>query len=104
MVTFYQLVQPALQRLMGVVSPEAPPRIAAVLDARLKKKPGRREFQRGVYRPVPGGGYRVEAVGRQGSGILRSMAEANCFIVLPEDCATLEPGAEVEVQPFAGLC
>ena len=31
------------------------------------------------------------------------MSDANCFIVLPEDGATVEPGAKVEVQPFFGL-
>jgi molybdopterin molybdotransferase len=104
MVTFYQLVQPALQRLKGVASPDAPALVTATLASRLKKKPGRREFQRGVLSVAEGGGYRVEAAGRQGSGILRSMAHANCFIVLAEDCGTLEPGVAVQVQPFAALC
>lgn len=104
MVTFYQLVQPALQRLRGVAAPELPTLLRATLGSRLKKKPGRREFQRGVLRIDGDGDYRVEAAGRQGSGILRSMAAANCFIVLPEDCGTLEPGAAVEVQPFSALC
>jgi len=104
MVTFYQLVQPALQLLKGIAAPEAPALLTATLASRLRKKPGRREFQRGVLSLAEDGGYRVEAAGRQGSGILRSMAHANCFIVLAEDCGTLEPGAEVEVQPFAALC
>ena len=104
MVTFYQLVQPALRKLQGLSAPEGPALVNATLDSRLRKKPGRREFQRGVLRPAPDGGYRVEAAGRQGSGILRSMAQANCFIVLPEDCGSLEPGATVQVQLFAGLC
>jgi molybdopterin molybdotransferase len=104
MVTFYQLVQPALQRLKGMAGPEAPVLVSATLGARLRKKPGRREFQRGVLSIGPGGGYHVEPAGRQGSGILRSMALANCFIVLAEDCGSLEAGATVQVQPFAGLC
>jgi molybdopterin molybdotransferase len=104
MVTFYQIVQPALQQLRGLASPEVPVQVTATLAGRLKKKPGRREFQRGVLSMSADGGYRVEATGRQGSGILRSMGEANCFIVLPEDCGTLEEGATVHAQPFAGLC
>lgn len=104
MVTFYQLVQPALQRLKGLATPEVPALLRAGLTSRLRKKPGRREFQRGVLSVAGDGGYRVEVAGRQGSGILRSMAAANCFIVLPEDCGTLEPGDAVEVQPFAALC
>jgi molybdopterin molybdotransferase len=104
MVTFYQLVQPALQILAGLPKPETPVLVQARLDSRLRKKPGRREFQRGVLSCAEDGSYRVAAAGRQGSGMLRSMAHANCFIVLPEDCGTLEPGAEVAVQPFSGLC
>ncbi|MGD9387797.1 MAG: molybdopterin molybdotransferase MoeA [Gammaproteobacteria bacterium] len=104
MVTFYQLVQPALEALAGVTEPAPPALLRAALETRVRKKPGRREFQRGILRAAPDGGYTVATAGRQGSGILRSMAEANCFIVLPEDCGSLEPGAEVQVQPFAGLC
>ena len=104
MVTFYQLVQPALRILSGIAAPEAPALVTAVLESRLKKKPGRREFQRGLLSVGPDGACRVAATGRQGSGILRSMAHANCFIVLPEESGTVEPGAEVQVQPFAGLC
>ena len=104
MVTFYQLVQPALRILAGLDAPETPLRVTATLESRLKKKPGRREFQRGVLTMATEGRYRVVPAGRQGSGILRSMAQANCFIVLPEDCADVEAGAEVPVQPFAGLC
>lgn len=104
MVTFYQLVQPALQALAGLAAPERPPQVTATLGSHLKKKPGRREFQRGVLETGEDGGYRVQVAGRQGSGILRSMAHSNCFIVLPEDCGTLEPGAQVAVQPFTGLC
>jgi molybdopterin molybdotransferase len=104
MVTFYQLVQPALRILSGIAAPEAPALVTAVLESRLRKKAGRREFQRGVLWLAEDGSYRVETAGKQGSGILRSMATANCFIVLPEDCGDVDAGAEVTVQPFAGLC
>ncbi len=104
MVTFYQLVQPALRILAGVAAPNDALCVTATLESRLRKKPGRREFQRGVLTMATEGRYRVVPTGRQGSGILRSMGHANCFIVLPEDCADVEAGAEVLVQPFAGLC
>jgi molybdopterin molybdotransferase len=103
MVTFYQLVWPALQRLAGLAEPAVPVMVTAVTESRLKKKPGRREFQRGVLSRSPDGSYRVRATGRQGSGILRSMADANCFIVLPEDSGSVEAGTTVQVQPFAAL-
>lgn len=104
MVTFYQLVQPALRRLTGLAEMEPPVLITAICESRIKKKPGRREFQRGVFRQDADGGYRVSTTGHQGSGVLRSMVSANCFIVLAEDCGTLEPGTEVQVQPFSSIC
>jgi molybdopterin molybdotransferase len=104
MVTFYQLVQPALRRLMGLAEMEPPVLISAICESRIKKKPGRREFQRGIFRRDADGGYRVSTTGHQGSGVLRSMANANCFIVLAEDSGTVEPGAEVQVQPFSSIC
>jgi molybdopterin molybdotransferase len=45
----------------------------------------------------------VKTTGNQGSHILSSMSKANCFIVLPLECGDVEPGTDVEVQPFFGL-
>ncbi|HET7204235.1 MAG TPA: gephyrin-like molybdotransferase Glp [Steroidobacteraceae bacterium] len=103
MVTFYQLVQPALRALAGVVAPEPPILVRAACETRLRKKPGRLEFQRGVLSRLPAGGYTVRSTGHQGAGVLRSMSEANCFIVLPPEQGHVEPGTDVDVQPFAGL-
>ena len=45
----------------------------------------------------------MTSVGDQGAGILSSMTEGNCFIVLPLEQESVQPGTEVEVQPFDGL-
>ena len=45
----------------------------------------------------------VDKTGAQGSGILSSMSQANCFIILPMESEGIQPGAEVEIQPFFGL-
>ena len=103
MVTFYQLVQPALRALAGVTEAEPPILVRATCEMRLRKRPGRLEFQRGVLAQRPEGGYVVRGTGHQGAGVLRSMSEANCFIILPLEQGDVEPGTEVEVQPFAGL-
>jgi molybdopterin molybdotransferase len=103
MVTFYQIVQPAVQALMGVVNPDPPILLRAACATRLRKKPGRLEFQRGVLERQASGTYTVRSSGHQGAGVLRSMSEANCFIILPLEQGDVEPGSEVEVQPFAGL-
>jgi molybdopterin molybdotransferase len=103
MVTYYQLVQPALRALAGATVADPPILVRATCESRLSKKPGRLEFQRGVLQRQPSGSYAVRSTGHQGAGVLRSMSEANCFIILPLGRGDVEPGSEVEVQPFAGL-
>jgi molybdopterin molybdotransferase len=99
MVTFYQFVQPALTCLAGGRA-ELPLLVKASCQSRLRKKPGRTEFQRGVLEHDGNGELRVTLTGKQGSGILRSMSQANCFIVLPHESGPVEPGDAVLVQPF----
>ena len=102
MVTFHQFVQPALRRMMG--EPEAAPiRFRVRCASRLRKRPGRVEFQRGVLEHDVEGRLVVRTTGGQGSGILSSMHEANCFIVLPLASDGVEPGTEVDVEPFASV-
>ncbi|HKH20055.1 MAG TPA: gephyrin-like molybdotransferase Glp, partial [Gammaproteobacteria bacterium] len=100
MVTFYALVQPALKRLMGEHD-GAPIRLRMPCTSKLKKRQGRMEYQRGWMERDEQGQLCVRKTGPQGSGILTSMAEANCFIVLPMEQKNVEPGAEVEVMPFS---
>lgn len=102
MVTFYQIVQPALDRLAGG-EPRLPMALMVRTGERLHKGPGRREFQRGRLETDAAGELVVRAAAPQGSGILRSMSLANCFIVLPEDSGPVEAGERVRVEPFAGM-
>ena len=102
MVTFYQFVQPALRYLSGAVE-IAPVTFKAICKSRLKKRPGRVEYQRGILGHDDAGQVIVHKTGGQGSGILRSMTQANCFIILPVDSGGIEPGTMVDVQPFFGL-
>lgn len=102
MVTFYQFVQPALIKLM--TGREEPPLLVEAESVRrLRKKPGRTEFPRGILTRSREGGLRVDVTGRQGSGVLRSMSLANCFILLGQELGDVEPGDKVLVQPFSGL-
>ena len=103
MVTFYQFVQPALLRLMGQRPVEATPLLRAVSRSRLRKKPGRVEYYRAVLSREPDGTPVVHHTGKTGSGLLHTMSDANCFIVLPDESGSVEPGAEVDVQPFFAL-
>jgi molybdopterin molybdotransferase len=99
MVTFLQVVRPALAVMSG--APYAPPlRFRARAASRLHKKPGRMEFQRGILTCHEGADPSVDITGRQGSGILRSVSQANCFIVLGLDSGSVEQGEWVQVEPF----
>jgi molybdopterin molybdotransferase len=101
MVTFYQFVRPALLFLAGRTDPPAP--LVRVKAAEpLRKVPGRTEYQRGIVSNADGD-WVVRTTGQQGSGVLRSMSEANCFIVLEHDRGKVAPGELVSVQLFEGL-
>tara|TARA_B100000586_G_scaffold259463_1_gene224909 strand:+ start:3879 stop:5153 length:1275 start_codon:yes stop_codon:yes gene_type:complete len=102
MVTFYQFVQPAIKKLSGDIS-DLPLTIKVSSASKLKKKPGRVEFQRGIIEKDNNNKITVRKTGPQGSGILSSMSDANCFIVLPLDSKGVEPGDLVDVQIFNGI-
>lgn len=103
MVTFYQFVREALLVLMGQPEPAPSPLLNAVCTDSIKKLTGRTEFQRGVLYLAEDGNWKVRPTGNQGSGILRSMSEANCFIVLDETVGNVEAGATVKVQVLEGV-
>lgn len=102
MVTFYEFVREALLKMMGVSPIEPLPQFRVPCVTPLKKRPGRSEFQRGIlFRE--NGEWKVRVTGTQGSGVLRSMSEANCIIVVEHERGNVEPGELVGVQPFEGL-
>jgi molybdopterin molybdotransferase len=102
MVTFYQLVRDALLHLSGRRDDYAIPLLQAIAGQNMRKVPGRTEYQRGVlYRDQ--GGWKVKTTGQQGSGVLRSMSKANCFIVLEHERGNIAAGEQVSVQLFEGL-
>ncbi|MDX1512142.1 MAG: molybdenum cofactor synthesis domain-containing protein [Gammaproteobacteria bacterium] len=103
MVTFYQFVQPALRQLMGERAPRAEPLLSATCESRLRKKKGRVEYYRAVLGRNADGALVVRSTGKTGSGLLHTMSDANCFIILDDDDESVEPGALVDVQPFFGL-
>ncbi len=103
MVTFYQFVREALLVLMGRDPVPPLPLLKVRCTSDLKKAPGRTEFQRGFLSQDTNGEWTVLATGEQGSGILRSMSEANCFIVLPVAQGKVAAGEMVEVQVLEGL-
>jgi len=103
MVTFYEFVQDALRVLQGRRDIAPRPTFKVPLAAPIKKVPGRTEFQRGILTPDGNGGFTVRTTGEQGSGILSSMALANCFIVLPAHTVSCAAGDLVDVQLLEGM-
>ncbi len=103
MVTFYQFVKPALCRMMGERDPRPMPELSATCVSKLRKKKGRVEYYRAVLERDDEGKLVVRSTGKTGSGLLHTMSDANCFIVLGHDAESVEPGTEVNVQPFFGL-
>jgi molybdopterin molybdotransferase len=99
MVTFYIFVQAAIEKMMGK-NPQPRIRIMARSESVLRKRPGRVEYQRGTFQINEDGSYSVKKTGEQGSGILRSMSDANCFIFLPMESKGIEIGDQVEIWPF----
>ena len=103
MVTFYQFVRDALLYLAGKNPVPALPLLNATCTEPIRKLTGRTEFQRGILFADAAGNWQVRPTGNQGSGILRSMSEANCFIVLNDAIGNLPAGVEVQVQVMEGL-
>ena len=102
MITFYFFAREALLRMMGAAPAPRPYLRARSVDA-LRKKPGRTEYQRGVLSVAADGLMQVRLTGGQGSGVLRSMSEANCIVVLHHDQGAVSPGDNVDCLAFDGL-
>ncbi|KXU80624.1 molybdopterin molybdotransferase MoeA [Aeromonas enteropelogenes] len=101
MVTFDQLVQPALAKLAGQRF-ERPLQLQAVAAEPLKKSPGRLDFQRGILCQGPNG-LEVRSTGSQDSAVFSSLSRANCYIVLERERGRVAAGETVTVEPFGGL-
>ncbi len=102
MVAFYQFVRDGLWHLAGRTGDFSIPLLKAISSTPIRKIPGRTEYQRGIlFRQ--GGEWKVRTTGQQGSGVLRSMAEANCLVVLEHERGRVEAGEPVSVQLMDGL-
>jgi molybdopterin molybdotransferase len=102
MVTFYQFVRDALMHLSGRTDEYTVPLMKVTSSHPLRKVPGRTEYQRGILFREDAE-WKVRTTGQQGAGVLRSMSEANCFIVLEHERGRVEAGEAVSVQLFEGL-
>ncbi|WP_286233328.1 molybdopterin molybdotransferase MoeA [Thalassotalea sediminis] len=99
LVTAHQLVMPAIAALQNLVLPK-PIYLTAKTMSSLRKVPGRMDFQRGIMQTDETGQLVVSSTGNQGSGVLTSMAMANCYIVLPQEEGHIEADKFVTILPF----
>jgi molybdopterin molybdotransferase len=93
LLTFEIFVRPALLRMQGRANVSRPKAKARLLEP-VDKIATLRFFARGVHDAEAG---TVRLTGPQGSGILRSMALANCLIDLPVGPSRIEQGEIVDV-------
>ncbi|MFC1503345.1 molybdopterin molybdotransferase MoeA [Pseudomonadota bacterium] len=100
MLTLYQLVQPMLAQLSGHSQYQPPQRLKAKATTVFKKRPGRTDFQRGIYQINIDGQFEVATTGNQGSGAFSSMHQANCFVVLEQERGRVMPGEDVTIELF----
>ncbi|WJG11290.1 molybdopterin molybdotransferase MoeA [Aliiglaciecola sp. LCG003] len=98
-VTFEKLVAPVLNNLMGCKPPRSIPQVALCAE-KINKRVGRADFQRGIAYQDNNGILWVKLNGKQGSGIMTSVANANCYILLEQEQGNVPQGAEVKIELF----
>ncbi|ENM5841841.1 bifunctional molybdopterin-guanine dinucleotide biosynthesis adaptor protein MobB/molybdopterin molybdotransferase MoeA [Vibrio mimicus] len=101
MVSFINFVEPALRKMQGEQGWQ-PLKANAIALEDLRSRQGRTEFSRGVYAFNTQGQLTVRTTGKQGSGILRSMSEANCLIEIAPAIDTVKVGESVTIIPLQG--
>ncbi|PSB84474.1 bifunctional molybdopterin-guanine dinucleotide biosynthesis adaptor protein MobB/molybdopterin molybdotransferase MoeA [Photobacterium damselae] len=99
MIAFLQFVEPAIRKLQGIDNWQ-PETITAIAAEKLRSRPGRTEYSRGHYYIDANGRTAVVSTGSQGSGILRSMSEANCLIEIAPEQDNAEIGDSVTIIPL----
>ena len=98
-VTLQKLVFPLIEKCSGVNSVSLPNRLRARLTHTIKRRPGRLDFQR-AFLEFSNGEWIVTALPNQNSGVLSSLCEANCYLLLEANCAVKHQHSLVWVEPF----
>ncbi|MGB0360274.1 MAG: molybdopterin molybdotransferase MoeA [Endozoicomonas sp.] len=101
-VTFQQLTAPALRHMMNQAAVNNV-ELTLATQSSLKKKPGRRDFQRGKLVKDQAGKLQVISSGNQGSGVMSTLNQSDCYIVLPEEAGNIDAGSFITVQLFDEL-
>lgn len=102
MITFALCVKPCLEKLRGQTK-VSPMIFQGKTLTDLRKRSGRQEFQRAIVYKDDNGDLVVNARKYQGSGVLSSMTQGNCFIVLGLDNTGVKAGQLVDILPFTEI-
>ncbi|MEG3768250.1 gephyrin-like molybdotransferase Glp [Alteromonas sp. 14N.309.X.WAT.G.H12] len=102
-VTTQQIVLPIIKKMIGTAcdKPIRQMTIQATLTAPINRKAGREEFLRSVLTQDPNGDCFVSPLPKQSSGVMTTVTQANSYLIIPADVASLEKGSTVTVQPFS---
>lgn len=99
-VTAKLLVVPVIKKLQGQNGNYEPLYVNANITRDVKRRTGRRDFQRATMVKNAKGEWEVTPFKSQSSGVMTSITSANCLMVIHEDIATLNKGDSVPVMPF----
>ena len=94
--SFIQFARPAILGLMGAKRTEKPI-VSAILEEDLRMKAGRMHLIRGCF-TIKNEKIYVSRTGRNKSSVYRSMSDANCLIITPENVSNIKAGEKVSIQ------
>ncbi len=101
MTAFYQFARPAILKLMGSQNLLLP-KLSARLSCTVKSSGDRPHYMSGVLENR-GGDLIASPAGPQGSGMLSSIARANCYLIIPKGRLTVEQGEYIDCEIFRPL-
>ena len=98
-VGFLVFIEPLIRRLEGEQDAQ-PHYTRALLKRGVSKKDARRHFMTAHVAPAPDGRLEATPTEKQGSAMMQALAQANAFVVVPEDRQQIPAGEEVDVLRF----
>lgn len=99
-VTAKLLVLPIISKMQGRQDGHTALTVTATLTKDIKRRAGRRDYQRATMSYDDDGNLVVTPFKTQSSGVMTSITSANCFMIIHEDISTLAIGDTVPVMPF----
>jgi molybdopterin molybdotransferase len=99
-VTAKLLVVPVIKKMQGEAKPHEPLFINATITTPLKRRAGRRDFQRATMAKNAHDEWEVTPFKSQSSGVMTSITSANCLMIVPEEVSELKEGDTVQVMPL----